>query len=122
MLETLCSSAEALHALWALCAAAGALILLVCCAAWYAVGRYTLFLDLVDHHAFRRANPQWEWPDGRGAISMVRIAWQEFVSGAQAGVAKLQDAKAHLPQFKAPALRERVPGEPSEASKEKALL
>ena len=45
-----------------LCAAAAALTLLVCAAAWYAVSRYTLFLALVDFHAFKRAAPAWDLP------------------------------------------------------------
>jgi len=54
----------------------------------YAVSRYTLFLALVDFHAFKRAAPAWDLP---GALQQhVSTALTKAASSAKAASSELQ--------------------------------
>ena len=135
VLTPLCDAATTLSSL-SLAAAAGALLLLlVSGVGWYAFRRYTLFLDLVDHHAWQRERPSWDQPGVREAVrlglerarltaaeALARLSRASHVAaeraadarGALDGYSKAAGAKAAdaVSHIKRATPRERVPGEP----------
>ena len=70
VLAPLCDAAETLTSLSFSVAAGALLLLLATGVGWYAFRRYTLFLDLVDFHAWQRERPSWDQPGVREAIRL----------------------------------------------------